>query len=107
MPQYKAQAVNKIHSFIMASMTHPTQVTVSEWLDGGFRLNSSLACQLQNFLLQISALLQTLVTVHQVQDAFLSSYMQDTTVCINQKKCKSNLLIHIVLQICIAKLHIG
>ena len=44
------KAVNKIHSFMITSMTHLARVTVNKGLDRGPRLNSSLACQLlQNF----------------------------------------------------------
>ena len=42
----KLKAVNETHSFMMTSITHLTWVTVSEGLDRGLRLNSSLACQL-------------------------------------------------------------
>ena len=60
-PNIKLKAVNEIHSPMMTFMTHLTQVTVSEGLDRGQRLTSSLACQLlQNFWLQISAPLPTL-----------------------------------------------
>ena len=45
-PSIKLKAVNEIHNFVMTSMTHLTRVTVSEGLDRGLRLNSSLACQL-------------------------------------------------------------
>ena len=45
-PNTKLNAVNEIHSFMMTSMTHLTRVTVSEGLDSGLRLNSSLTCQL-------------------------------------------------------------
>ena len=52
---------NEIHSLMMTFMIHLTWVTISEGLDRGLRLNLSLACQLlQNFWLQISALLPTL-----------------------------------------------
>ena len=49
-PNIKLKAVSEVHNFVMTSMTHLTRVTVSEGLDRGLRLNSSLACQLlQNF----------------------------------------------------------
>ena len=49
-PNIKLKAANEIHNFMMTSMTHLTRVTVTEGLDTGLRLNSSLACQLpQNF----------------------------------------------------------
>ena len=49
-PHTMLKGINEIHSYMMTSMTHLTWVTVSEGLDRGLRLNSSLASQLlQNF----------------------------------------------------------
>ena len=45
-PNIKLKTVNEIHSLMMTFMTHLTHVTVSEVLDRGLRLNSSLTCQL-------------------------------------------------------------
>ena len=49
-PHIKLKGVNEIHILMMPSITHLIQVTVSEGLDRGLRLNSNLAWQLpQNF----------------------------------------------------------
>ena len=45
-PKEKVITVNEIHSLVITFVTHLTQVTISEGLDRGLRLNSSLACQL-------------------------------------------------------------
>ena len=48
-PNMKLKAVND-HGLMMTIMTQMTWVTVSEGLERGIRLNSSLGCQLlQNF----------------------------------------------------------
>ena len=77
-PENQSMLVNDIHSPVMVLMMHLTRVTLTEGLDKGLRLNSSLAGQLLlNFSLQISTLLPTLNPTN-VTCIFISSKVMKT-----------------------------